>query len=98
MERLRELGLLTPDSYLFAADADSMYNNVDTKHAQEVIRIWLDSLNLPDSFFLEAVKEAIALVMSNNIFEWGDLYFLRLLGMTMGTSGACIWSNIFRRT
>ena len=56
VERLRELGLLTPNSYLFTADAVSMYTNIDTKHALEVIGIWLDSLNLPDSFPLEAVK------------------------------------------
>ena len=73
LERLRELGLLTPNSYLFTADADSMYTNIDTKYALEVIGIWLDSLNLRDNFPMEAVKEAMALVMSNNIFEWGDL-------------------------
>ena len=38
-ERLKELGFLTPDSYLFTAEADSMYTNIDTKHALEVIGI-----------------------------------------------------------
>ena len=65
--------MLTPESYLFTVDADSVYTNIDTKHALKVIGIWLDILNLPDNFPLEAVKEAMALVMSNNIFEWGDL-------------------------
>ena len=38
-ERLKELEFLTPDSYLFTVDADSMYTNIDTKHALEIIEI-----------------------------------------------------------
>ena len=33
--------------------------------------------------------------MKNNIFEWGDLYFLQLLGTAMGTSAACMWATIY---
>ena len=35
------------------------------------------------------------LVMENNIFNWGDLYFLQLLGTAMGTSCACMWATIY---
>ena len=95
LERLRKLGLLTPNSYLFTADTDSMYTNIDTKHALEVIVIWLDSLNLPDNFPLEVVTEAMQLIMSNNIFEWGDVYVIQLLGTAMGTSAPCMWAAIY---
>jgi len=37
----------------------------------------------------------MALVMRNNIFEWGDMYFLQLLGTAMGTSAACMWATIY---
>ena len=37
----------------------------------------------------------MALVMRNNIFEWGDLYFLQLLGTPMGTSATCMWATIY---
>ena len=64
-----------------------------------VIGEWLDKLHrdglLPAYFPLEAVKEAMALVMQNNVFEWGDLYFLQLLGTAMGTSAACMWATIY---
>jgi len=73
-----------------------MYTNIDTTHALHVICIWLDSIDLPEGFPLEAVKEAMALVMRNNICEWGDLYFLHLLGTAMGTSAACMWAMILR--
>ena len=33
--------------------------------------------------------------MRNNIFEWGDMYFLQLLGTAMGTSAACMWATIY---
>ena len=78
------------------ADANSMYTNIDTDHAIDVIGKWLDSLEgrLPPHFPLETVKEAMKLVMRNNVFEYGDLYFLQLLGTAMGTSAACMWATI----
>ena len=76
-----------------------MYTNIDTNHAIKVISEWLDSLHLnnqlPANFPLEAMKEAIMLVMENNIFEWDDLHFLQLLGTAMGTSAACMWAMIY---
>ena len=84
-----------PDSYLFTADAYSMYIHIDTKHALKVIGIWLDSLNLSNKFPLEAVMEAMKLITSNNIFESGDSYFLQLLRRTMGTSATCMWATIY---
>ena len=97
LDKLRELGPLPPDAKLFTADANSMYTNIDTDHAIDVISLWLDSLRgqLPDRFPLDAVKEAMSLVMRNNVFEWGDCYFLQLLGTAMGTSAACMWATIY---
>ena len=93
--KLKALGILPWNAYLFSADANSMYTNIDTAHALIVIGAWLDSLELPDGFPLKAVKEAMKLIMQNNIFEWGDLYFLQLLGTAMGTSCACMWATIY---
>ena len=86
---------MATNSYLFAIDTDSLYTDINTEHALEVIGIWLDSLNLPDNFHLEAVREAMSLVMTNDIFEWGDLYFLQLSGTTTGTSVACMWETLY---
>jgi hypothetical protein len=74
-----------------------MYTNIDTNHAIDVIGKWLDSIanQLPANFPLKVVKAAMVLVMKNNIFEWGDLYFLQLLGTAMGTSAACMWATIY---
>ncbi|KAL7544454.1 hypothetical protein ACHAWF_007836 [Thalassiosira exigua] len=95
LAKLKKLGRLPPNAKLFTADAKSMYTNIDTDHAINVISTWLDSLELPDGFPLDAVKEAMKLVMRNNVFEWGDCFFLQLLGTAMGTSAACMWATIY---
>jgi len=97
LDILQDLGELPATAKLFTADANSMYTNIDTDHAIEVIGAWLDSISsqLPSNFPLQAIKAAMKLVMKNNIFEWGDLYFLQLLGTAMGTSAACMWATIY---
>mmetsp|Transcript_18789 Transcript_18789/g.39384 ORF Transcript_18789/g.39384 Transcript_18789/m.39384 type:complete len:179 (+) Transcript_18789:2350-2886(+) len=74
-----------------------MYTNINTDHAIEVINDWLDSLGaqLPEKFPTNAVKEAMSLVMKNNIFEFGDLHFLQLTGTEMGTSAVCMWATMY---
>lgn len=99
LTKLHELGALPSNARIFTADANSMYTNIDTDHAIEVITAWLTNLSnthqLPYGYPLPAVLEAMELVMRNNIFEWGDLYFLQLLGTAMGTSAACMWATIY---
>ena len=84
---------------LFAADANSMYNNIFTDHAIEVISWWLNDMHekdkLPYNFPLDAVLSAMVTIMRNNIFKWGDLYFLQLLGTAMGTSAAVMWATLY---
>ena len=88
---------LSPNDRIFTADAQAMYHNIDTKHAIKVISWLLDELapNLPDDFPLEAIKPAMYHIMSNNIFQWGVLFFLQLLGTAMGTSAAVMWATLY---
>jgi hypothetical protein len=91
--------LLPPNARLFTADVNSMYNNIDTEHAIKVIGWWLDELDatseLPIGYPLEAIKSAMTTIMRNNIFEWGVLCFLQLLGTAMGTSAAVMWATLY---
>ena len=90
---------LPPNALLFVTDANSMYNNIDTDHAIKVITWWLNDLSdkkqLPSNFPLQAVLEAMTVIMQNNIFEFGDCYFLQLLGTAMGTSAAVMWATLY---
>ena len=91
--------VVPPGSLLCVADAVSMYNNIDTDHAIHVITWWLDELEtnnqLPNNFPIEAVKYAMGIIMRNNIFQFGDLHFLQLLGTAMGTSAAVMWATLY---
>ena len=76
-----------------------MYNNIDMSHAIEVIVKWMDTISLtpgfPTNYPLRAIKAAMATIMRNNHFEFGDLNILQLLGTAMGTSSACMWATIY---
>ena len=103
LDHLSSFHRLPYNAFLFTADAQSMYTNIDTDHALQVIGEWLDELqssgkladNGLSTFPVEAIKEALALVMKNNIFEFGDMYFQQLTGTAMGTSSACMWATIY---
>ena len=90
---------LPPNAQLFTCDANAMYNNIDTDHAITVITWWLTDLDTqhqtPLFFPLEAVIDAMKIIMKNNIFEFGDCYFLQLLGTAMGTLSAVMWATIY---
>ena len=98
---LDELKMLTlpPNAKLFVCDANSMYNNIDTNHATEVNTWLLQDLHskhaLPLNFPLEVVIDAMEMITKNNIFEWGDMHFLQLLGTVMGTSAAVMWETMY---
>ena len=76
-----------------------MYNNIDTKHAIRVVSWWLKDLDskgqLPNNFPLEAVIYDMETIMRNNVFEWGDMHFIQLLGTAMGTSSAVMWATLY---
>lgn len=90
---------LPPNAMLFTADAQSMYTNIDTNHAIEVIGEWLNTIkseqNFPKNWPIEAIKEAMPLIMKFNIFEFGNLRLHQIRGTAMGTSAACIWATIY---
>ena len=105
LHKLKKLGKLPPGARLFCADAKSMYTNINCEHAIDVISTWFERLEyrrdnqkpngMPPGFPTEAVLEALKIVMKNNLFQWGDCFFLQLDGTAMGTSSACDWATIY---
>ena len=88
---------LPPDTTLTTADAVSMYSNIDPDHGITTIAAWLKlhKKELPIHFPVEAVIEGLCLVMSNNVFQFGDTHWLQKSGTAMGTSVACMYATIY---
>ena len=98
IEDLRKLGPLPPGSRMFTADAVGMYNNIDATHAIEIIGKWLDlhAHELPRGFPpKDFILEGLNIVMTTNVFQFGDTFWLQLNGTAMGTSVACTYATIY---
>ena len=74
-----------------------MYANIPTAHAIDSIAKWfiLHSQELPPNFPTDKVLYGLKLVMYNNVFTFGNRYWLQIQGTAMGTSCACMYANIY---
>ncbi len=97
LKKLQKLGKLPPTAVLVTADAVSMYTNIDTKHGLRTLKDWFDlhAKELPQGYPTEMVLKAVELVMSNNVFQFDNTYWLQLCGTAMGTSSACMYATIY---
>ena len=97
MTKLKQLGRLDPRAKLFTTDAVSMYTNIDTDHALQQLKVAFDRLKdkLSPDFPADLVLEALSIIMKNNVFQFGDTFWLQLNGTAMGTPPACTWATIY---
>jgi hypothetical protein len=91
---------IPPHATVFTADAVSMYTNIHTETALRVItaylfenEAWVSELlfGLP----ILALTEALRLIMTNNVFRFGDTHWLQLSGTAMGTPPAPPYATLF---
>jgi hypothetical protein len=84
------------NALLFSADAVSMYTNIDTQQAltsmKEFIEANLD--RIPETFPTNLFLQILEIVMTNNIFSFGETFWLQLTGTAMGTPTACSYVTI----
>jgi hypothetical protein len=86
-QKLEALGTLPANTFLFTADARSMYTNLPIDHAIQCIKDYLLSFD-DDTIPVAAINSGLKLLMHNNIFKFGDCIFLQLDGTAMGTPPA----------
>ena len=81
--------------WIGTADAVNMYGNIPLKDMHKYISKYLrdnrDNFNIPT----EAVLEALALVMSNNVFTFGDMFFKQRNGVPMGAPPAVVIAVLY---
>ena len=85
---------IEPNDRLFTADAVSMYTNIPTSKGLKLISNYLQhrfSQELP----VKAIVEALDIVMNNNLFQFGDMFFKQNTGTAMGAPPAPPWATIY---
>ena len=97
LDELKALGQLPANARLFTADAHSMYTNIDTKHALTIFKQWLQVFpdEIPTDFPTDLFLSVLELVMTRNVFQFDDTYWLQKDGTAMGTSTACMYATLY---
>jgi hypothetical protein len=87
---------LPPEAKLFSADATLMYTNINTLTGVTSIKHFLSDNreNLPVDFPTKLFLHILYIVMDNNVFCFGNTYWLQLSGAAMGMPAACAYATI----
>ncbi|GFH46966.1 hypothetical protein CTEN210_04855 [Chaetoceros tenuissimus] len=86
---------------IFTMDAVSMYTNIHLGHALPIIMKFLTShpkglaIKKAANISVSALEHALELIMSYNLFKFGDCYFLQLAGTAMGAPCAPEWATLY---
>jgi hypothetical protein len=75
-----------------------MYTNIDPTEGTEVLKLYLNKYKdkVKDEVTnIELILLLTRLVMNNNVFQFGDTYWLQKIGTAMGTPCACVYAMIF---
>lgn len=82
---------------LFTCDAVSMYTNIDTAHALAVIANFFSQSAIPAAVGVDvgALLAGLTIVMSHNVFRFGDTYWVQLTGTAMGTPPAPMYATLY---
>ncbi len=82
-------------------DAVSMYTNIHVGHALPVILNFLREHPIGKEIVndkginISCLEFVIDLVMNNNVFQFGDTYWLQLAGTAMGTPPAPDYATLY---
>jgi hypothetical protein len=97
LQKLQQMDPLSATTVIFVADAVSMYTNIDTTHNIETLKAWLKlhKAELPPGFPISMIIAATELVMTYNVFQFGDTYWLQQTGTAMGTPVAVTLATIY---
>lgn len=85
---------LPANARLFTADAVSMYTNIPTDKGLHILSKYLNNY-YADNIHVDAVMSALKIVMKNNIFRFGDLFFRQRTGTAMGAPPAPPWATLY---
>jgi len=84
------------DAKIFTADASAMYTNIDTDTGIKAFHDLFDRYaeEIPADFPQGLFLHVLEIVMNNNVFSFGDTFWLQTDGTAMGTPAAPLYSII----
>jgi hypothetical protein len=94
-ELLEKLPTLSSKVRIGTCDAVSMYTNIDTSHALTEISKVLRLSPLSDPKEKSIIMHALYIVMTNNIFDFGDTTWQQIDGTAMGVSPSCCYAMLY---
>jgi hypothetical protein len=97
IKELLKLGIIPTSVTLFTSDVKAMYTNINIEHCLKAMALWLNRFQdeLPPNFPSKLILEALELVLTNNVFTFGNTFWLQITGTAMGTPCACILAMLY---
>ena len=90
-----DLQKIPSNAHLFICDATLMYTNIKTGPALHHIKPFAlehkEHLTVPPAVLMDALR----LLMTNNVFQFGDAYWLQKVGRAITAPPASPWATIF---
>jgi hypothetical protein len=97
-QSIDQLPDLPSHAFIFTGDAVGMYTNISTKHALKVIERFLRTSPICAHltvYFRQAIMHAMLIIMTSNLFQFGDTYWKQLTGTAMGTPPAPMYATLY---
>jgi len=94
-QQLANAALGSDHARLFTFDAVSMYTNIDTEHALKVIAKFLRTSPLCSDISAEPIICGLGIIMRNNVFRFGDTFWLQRTGTAMGTPPGTSYATLY---
>ena len=86
---------LPSDVQLHSLDFESLYSNIDLKHALEVITEFMKDKINNEHINIIGFHSALKLIFENNVFMFDKNYFRQIKGIAMGTKCGPSVANIY---
>ncbi|XP_065893417.1 uncharacterized protein [Dysidea avara] len=85
-----------PDNTILTSlDVSSLYTNIPTEEAIEIILKYLEEAETPQQPPLQLLREILNFILKYNCFTFCNLSFLQIQGVAMGTKMAPNFANLF---
>ena len=84
-----------PNTILVSLDVKSLYPNIPIDESVQVILKFIEEQHSPQHPPLCILKQLLIFVLHYNCFNFGDLFFLQVHGIAMGTKLAPNYANLF---